>query len=181
MTIPNIITSPPRIDIAHQRIHEGNHFSVHKIYENLNVASPKYIMIIPPPAAPILSNTIEIHLIFQIETQPGGIIRFYENPTITNNGTELDTINKNRRSSTTSITKVFEDPIVTNDGTLLSEERGGTNTSGATIGEFRRNDEEIILNPIRRYIIKFIPFVDNTNATFKLDWYDNRPSFPVPI
>lgn len=180
MTIPVSIISKPTIDIAHHRIHEGNHFLVHKISTGINIASPKYFLIIPPPVQPGLLTT-EIHIIFEINTDIGGTLEFFENPTVTDNGILLSIINNNRRSSSTSLSQVFEDPIVTSDGTSLFGERGGTATNGASLGETRRNDEEFILNPSDTYILKFTPFADGANITVQLDWYDNRPSSPIPI
>lgn len=180
MTIPTSIISKPGLDIAHQRIHEGNHFFVHRIATGINMANPKYFLIIPP-LAQTDGTIVEMHIIFEVVTDIGGTLGFFENPTVTSNGTELTIINNNRRSSTSSLCQIFENPIVTNDGTSLSAERAGTTTSGAELGEFERNDEEIILNPTDTYILKFIPLADNANITMEINWYDNRPSAPIPI
>lgn len=180
MTIPISITSKPQLDIAHHRIHEGNHFFVHRIATGINMANPKYFLIIPSPVQPD-GSVIEMHIIFEVMTDIGGTLEFFENPIVTNNGTELTIINSNRRSSTTSLCQIFENPIVANDGTRLFEERAGTTTTGAELGEFERNDEEIILHQADTYIMKFTPLADNANITMEINWYDNRPSAPIPI
>lgn len=180
MTLPTPIISQPQLDIAHQRIHEGNHYFVHRIVTGINMANPKYFLIIPPPVQSD-GSIIEMHLIFEVVTDIGGTLEFFENPTVTNNGTELKIINNNRRSSTTSLAKIFEKPTVTNDGTSLFEERAGTTTNGAELGEFKRDDEEIILHQTDTYILKFVPLADGANITMELNWYDNRPSSPIPI
>lgn len=180
MTLPTTIISSPSIDISHQSIHQGNHFIVHRIATGINIANPKYFLIIPPPLATIPSNTIEVHLIFQVDSEPGGMLQFFEDPTVTNNGTVMTIINNNRRSITISLTQVYENTTVSNEGTSLLEDRKGTTTTGAVLGEFERDDEEIILNPSKKYLLKFTPLTDNTVITFELNWYDNRPSTPVP-
>lgn len=180
MTIPTSIISRPAIDIAHHRIHEGNHFLVHRI-TTVVFGSSKYFLIIPPPLQ-TTGSTVEIHLIFEVSSDVGGTLEFFENSTATTAGaTGLNPINNNRRSISTSLTYVFENPAVTADGTLLFEERGGSAAlSSVSLGEFERDDEEIILNPIYMYLLKFTPFAA-ANITMELNWYDNRPGAPVPI
>ena len=179
MTLPVSIVSKPSIDIAHHRIHEGNHFLVHKVSLALAALVPKHFLIIPPPLQPV-GSTVEIHLIFEIDSDVGGTLEFFEGSTVTANGVALDIINNNRRSTSTSLTEVFEDPTVTVDGTKLFQERIGTATTPIEIGEFDRDDEEIILNPNFLYTLKFTPLAA-ANITMELNWYDNRPSSPVPI
>lgn len=179
MTIPTSIVSKPTLDVAHHRIHEGNHFLVHKIATGIIAGTPKYFLIIPPPLQPG-SPTIEMHIIFEVDSDVGGTLEFFENPTVTGNGIPLPIINNNRRSGSTSLCEVFEDPTVVADGTQLFQERGGTATTGADLGEFDRDDEEFILNPSFTYILKFTPLAI-ANITTEINWYDNRPSAPIPI
>lgn len=179
MTLPVSIISSPGLDIAHHRIHEGNHFVVHKVTLAVPIAPPKYYLIIPPPVQPG-GTIIEMHLIFEIDSDVGGTLEFFEGSTITANGVPLDIINNNRRSTTTSLSQIFEDPTVTSDGTILFQERKGTALTEAELGEFDRNDEEFILHQNDNYILKFTPLAA-ANITMELNWYDNRPSAPVPV
>ena len=117
MTLPVSISPKPMIELAHHRIHEGNHFLVHKISLGINIASPKYYLIIPPPSAG--TNTIEMHLIFEVDTDIGGTLILFEGSTIADNGTALTIINNNRRSSSSSEVNVYEDPTVTTEGTSI--------------------------------------------------------------
>ena len=173
MTLPVPIVAMPSLELAHHRVHEGNHFMVHKIYTG--VATTRYFLVIPPPAPINPNNTVEMHLIFDIDTEPGGTLQLFEGPTITNNGASLNIINNNRRSSTSSLANVYETPTVTNDGTLIFEEAGGTIANGAELGEMDRDDEELILHPAKKYLFKFVPYAAAT-ITFELNWYDNRSS-----
>ncbi len=180
MTIPTSIVSKPTLDIAHHRIHEGNHFTVHKI-STVTLGTPKYFLIIPPPSPPG-GSIIEIHLIFHIDSDVGGTLEFFENPDIAGNGTQLNIINNNRRSTTTSQAQVFEDPNVTSDGPsiLFQQRKGSVAISDVVLGGFDRDDDEFILHQNTNYILKFTPLA-NANITTELNWYDNRPSSPVPI
>lgn len=180
MPLPILIAPKPLIDVAHYRIHEGNHFMVHKVSIGIAALVPKYFLIIPPPPVQPDGSVIEVHIIFEINSDVGGTIEFFENPTVTTNGTPLTIINNNRRSPTTSLSEIFEDPTVTSDGTLLSQERIGTATTEVVVGEFERDEEEFILHPQRTYITKFAPLAV-ANITTEFNWYDSRPNSPVPI
>lgn len=179
MTLPIPIAAKPNIPIQHQRIHEGNHFFVHKIALNINIANPKYFLLIPPPYND--SNTVKMDFIFEIVTDIGGTVYLFEDASVSANGTELYITNNNRWSSTTSGVYMYEDPTVTDEGLCIFEERKGTTTSGDEIGEFDRDDEEIIPHYNKKYIFKFIPLANGANITFEVNWYDDRPSSPTPI
>lgn len=176
MTLPVPIVSKPSIELAHHRIHEGNHFMVHKMYINV-VAATKYFLIIPPPVPANPNDTVEMHLIFEITTEPGGTLQLFEGSTVTINGAPLVINNNNRRSSASSLVSVYDGPTFTNIGTLIFE--GASAISGGEIGETDRNDEEFVLHPAKKYIFKFAPYVvapATITLTFELEWYDNRPS-----
>lgn len=180
MTLPTTIISTPQLDISHQKIHEGNHFDVHIVRTGINIVSPKNILFIPPASATILSNTIEIHLIFSLTSNTGATIEFFEGTTVTNNGTALNIINHNRRSFLTSLCEVFENPTVSSTGTSIFVIRTGTATSAGNL-ILRRDEDEYVLHPGTNYLLRITPLADNTDMTIVLDWYDNRPSSPVPV
>lgn len=180
MTLPTTIISKPQIDIAHQKIHEGNHFDIHIVRTGINIASPKDILFIPPTSAVIPSDTIEIHLIFSLTSNTGATIEFFEGTTVTGNGIAIDIINHNRRSSLTSLCEVFENPTVFGTGTILFTSRAGTATSAGNLS-LRRDEDEYILLPGTNYLLRITPLADNTDMSIVLDWYDNRPSSPVPV
>lgn len=185
MTVPTSIVARPSVDIAHHRIHEGNHFIVHKITIGVPAAPPKYFLIIPPPPQPN-GTIVEMHLLFELYSTTGGTLEFFENPTATIVGASpLTIVNNNRRSSTLSLCQVFENPTVTSDGTLLFQERKGIAGTEVELGEFERNEEEIVLHQLDTYLLKFVPIVSvpipTADITMELNWYDNRPSSPVPV
>lgn len=183
MTLPVSIVAKPSVQISHHRIHEGNHFTMHKINMGIDPAFPKYFLIIPPPLDPIPSNTVEIHFIFEIDAANFGVTaEFFEGSTASGINI-LPIINNNRNSTTTALTVVIEDPTVVSEGTKIFEELIGTTTSGGEGGENIRDEDEIILKVGTNYLIKITPLTPgpNTNITTELNWYDQRPSSPVPL
>lgn len=182
MTLPVSIVPRPTLQLSHHRIHEGNHFNIHKITTDLNLTITKYFLIIPPTIQIPPSATVEIHLTFEIVTDTGLQFEFFEDAAASN-GSQIMPVNNNRNSPTSALTQVFEDPIVTSDGTKLAEERIGTATSGGTIGEADRDEDEFILKIGSMYLIKITALFplgpQSTNITAELDWYDARPSSPI--
>jgi hypothetical protein len=181
MTLPTTIIAESSIDLSHERIHEGNHFYVRKVITGLNAGVAKNFLIIPPSEAEVSSDTVLIHIIYGVFANPGADIAFFEGSTVSSNGTEITPINNNRASDTTSVTKVFEDPVITSVGTQISEDRAGTPADLGMGGRLNRDEDEIILRPGTNYIFRVTPLADNTDIRITLDWYDNRPSSPIPF
>ncbi len=180
MTLPTPIISKPQIDIAHQKIHEGNHFDIHIVRTGIDIVNPKDILFIPPTSAVIPSDTIEAHLIFSITSNTGITVQFFEGTSVTDNGTAIDIINHDRRSSITPLSSAFEDPTVLDVGTIIFISRSGTIASAGNL-IMNRNEDEYILHPDNNYLLRITPLADNTDIAVALDWYTNRPSAPIPI
>ncbi len=177
MTLPNQIVARPTLPVPHQRIHEGNHYFVYKISLDIEHANPKYYLIIPPPY--IGTNTIEMNMMFEVVTDIGGTLQLFEDASVSANGTELYIVNNNRDKTILSGAHIYEDPEVTDEGLSIFEERKGTATSGAELGAYYLENEEIILDNSKKYLIKFTPLVDGANITMKFNWYNDRPSSPA--
>jgi hypothetical protein len=181
MTLPTSITANPRVELSHHRIHEGNFFSTHTISRGILIAKPKLFLFDSSPEAPLPPETIKIHLIFIVSSNPGVKIEFFEDAVISDHGPDVPIINQNRLSPTPPVGKVFQDPIVTTNGTLIFSQIVGDTTTGGTGGLVNRNEQEIILKIGTRYLLKITPLVDNTDTTTHFKGYDARPSSPIPL
>lgn len=182
MTFPVSIAPRPSIGLSHHRIHEGNHFSVHKINNNIDPLFPQYFLIIPPSAAPIPSDTIIIHIIFDISADKGITVELFEDSDAAN-GAPLFVRNDNRNSTTPALVSVSENPAVASEGTRIFEGFAGTTLTGGEVAENDRDEDEIILKIGSKYLLKITPLAagPNTNAFTEINWYDQRPSSPIPI
>jgi len=118
MTVPVSIVARPSLDIAHHRIHEGNHFVIHRITKALTTV--KYFLMIPPSGNP--SITTQIHIIFEVLSDGGMTLELFEGGTVSSNGTQLLPRNSNRNSTTPAFMTVLENPTVTSDGTGIFED-----------------------------------------------------------
>lgn len=183
MTLPTSIIAHPELDLPHQRIHEGNFFSTHTINTGLLTANPKQFLFISPSTIPPpdTQETIKVHLIFIVSANPGVKLEFFEDTTVSNNGTSVSTINQNRLSSTPILGQVFQDPIVESEGILIFSQIIGSTTQGGTGGLIDRDEQELILKIGTNYLLKITPLIDNTDITTHFKGYDARPSSPIPI
>ena len=145
MTLPTSIIANPRVDLPHHRIHEGNFFSTHTISTGLLIASPKRFLFVSPSVIfPNISDTIKVHLIFVVSTNPGAKLEFFEDTVVSNNGIVISQINQNRLSPTLPVGQVFQNPIITSDGTLIFSQIVGSTTEGGTGGLVDRDEQEFL-------------------------------------
>jgi hypothetical protein len=111
-------------------------------------------------------------MVFTVETEPGAKFEFFEDTTVTANGTALSIINYNRDSSTVSVLQIFKDPTVTADGTRIFLWQSGTTIAGGRIGGNIQHDDEFILKQNALYEIKITPLSNNTTVFIHIDWYE---------
>lgn len=181
MTLPTSIIAGPRVNLNHNRIHEGNFFSTHTISRDLLVANPKRFLfispsLVPPPNTP---ETTKVHLIFVVSTNPGAKLEFFEDTISPDNGIVVPIINQNRLSSTIPLSQVFQNPIITSEGILIFSEIVGSITEGGTGGLVDRDEQEFILKIGTKYLLKITPLVDSTDITVHFKEYDALPSSPI--
>lgn len=156
------------IDTVHDRIHDGQAFSISDRATPVNIATPKKYLFITP------NTGLRAHFIFSVHTEPGARIQFFEGTTVSANGTPLTPQNNNRNSTNTALLSVFADPTVTGDGTSLFDREEGTATVGPTkgVGLELAHTNEIILKQNTKYELKITPLSNNTVASTELDWYE---------
>jgi len=157
------------IDAVHRRIHDGVHFESSDLSTGINIATPKRFLIITP------NTTTRAHLIFDVETQPGSTVEFFEDTTVTANGTALAANNSKRDSATVATLQVFEDPTVTADGTLLFIKRSGTGVAGGRVVGDVSHDNEFILKQNANYQLKVTVLANNTDVSTDISWYEAAP------
>lgn len=154
------------IDIVHSKIHQGYGFQVGDLTLAVDIALPKKYLIITPDTGD------RAHMIFIVETEPGVKFEFFEDTTVTANGTALSIINYKRDSVITSVLQVFKDPTVTADGTQIFLWQSGTTTSAGKVGGNIQHNDEFILKQNTKYQIKITPLSNNTTVFIHFDWYE---------
>ncbi len=151
------------IDVEHYEIHEGATFTVLNVVD-LGNAEVRDILIVTPDTAKWA------HLVWEIEHELETKIQFYNNTTVTNNGTAIQAINRNGNSTENSTTLVFHTPNITNVGDLLGTIQQG---DGKKAGGSDREANEFILKQDCAYLVRITNLTVNNNLIFtKLNWYE---------
>lgn len=156
------------INSEHARIHQGNNFSISDVDTDVDIITPKQYLFITPNTA------TRIHFTFSLESEPGCTVEFFEDTTVTGNGTALSIINSRRDIANTSEMLAYYDPTVTVDGTRLFIQQSGTSTSGGKVGGHVSHEDEFILDVNSKYQIKITSLADNTKVSIYCDWYELR-------
>lgn len=94
----------------------------------------------------IAVNNEEIPTLFIVRSTGEATIDLIEGNTYTDNGTEIDIVNRNRASSNTPNSKIYKDPTIDTEGTTIAEEFIPGGARGASkIGGGADIREEFIL------------------------------------
>lgn len=163
MKIDNDTGAGVVVDNAHNRIHEGKSF----------IASFK-----TPDGSPLGDNaTLEFLIatrakILHFTFQPGGNsdleIEFFEDTTVTNNGTEVPVVGLNRERSIASQGDVYRGPTISSDGDLLLNEF----TSWSTGVPQPRSTLEWHLKPNVNYLVRITNRAGATQPVSLIaNWY----------
>jgi len=152
-------------NLVHKYQEEGKAFVSHYYLDNLNANNNASIL--------IRTNGKEINL-EEYKVTAGGsnnIIHFYESPTITNNGTEIEVYNFNRSSSNNATARIYFNPTISNHGTEINSHLIIDNKKvGGIVDE---NTLHFSLKENATYLIQ----INNEGSTneailFNLVWYE---------
>ena len=115
------------------------------------------------------NTTTRIYLSFAVNTNVLLEYFLYENPTISNVGTDLTSYNKDRNSSATATLDVNYTPTVSSAGTVLSHGYIVTNNNN-----IERSDTRMWkLKANEEYLVRATNNSGgNANVTILLDWYE---------
>ena len=156
-----------QIDIVHYQIHRGKAFIYPNYDIDVDIAVPKFFRL-TAPAAPK-----QVHLSFDFQALTAGTVEFYEDPTLTGQGSTVVGINLNRNSALTAGMTIGEDATQSALGTLIWQAplvtgQGFFTTSGGKDG----TRQEIILKYAEEYLIRFVTVADNNTLRTQLLWYE---------
>ncbi len=114
------------IDCEHAKIHNGYHFTTDYTTELGNAAALNLHILTP-------DSTMWAHMVFRVLTELESEMKIFEAPTLTNAGTALTVVSRNRNlASIANTTLAYHTPTIGDDGTLLRTKHFGTGrTSGA--------------------------------------------------
>lgn len=152
-------------DADHAKIHLGELFT--SSYKN-------------PDASPVADNAnfdvliitpadLSVNMTYEVTATGAYELAIYEDTTVTDNGTLLSRMNRNRiLSHKKAKTLVYHTPTVTNVGLLLLNE-----ASNGLLGGVNRGEKEWILKPSTRYLVRLINRAGSAQSMSTIvSWYE---------
>ena len=161
--VANAIDAIVTLDYVHFRGHMGDLFSGSII--SLNAVSGTVSITISPNAGEIL------HCDIQTISSGMGSIAVYESPTVTFVGSSVISMqNNNRRAGKTLSTVVSSNVTITALGTIIRAQTQtpvGVYTYGSSMG----SRYELILDPLKKYYIAYLPNGVTQSVSIILNMY----------
>lgn len=153
----------------HDKVHTEQFFTLSDFDPDVDVGSPKYWHVATP------DSDIRFHVKINLESDTGGLLEFFENPTTGSRGTELTCFNNDRNSSNACSILFYKDPTVSADGTRLQVARIGAGRD-KKLGGVAKSDSEWILKKNEQYLIKVTPDANDAEVTITFEGYE-APKF----
>lgn len=151
------------IDSAHLEVHAGRHFYAEH-NATINSGANLDVLFVTPAAG------LYAHMVVSAQVSDTATMYLYEGVTTSNDGTALGEFNRNRASSIEATVVATHTPTVTDTGTLIRQRSlsSAVNETGAN-----RDDQEIILAPETKYLLR-IASGANSNVCYAMgDWYEH--------
>lgn len=154
------------IDDVHYHTHEGRFYTLAEEVSGITTGNSRLYLIRPRQG---------MHFRPSVSSDTQAIIRFYENPTISADGTGLTPRNANRFKSDGDTNIIYRSPTVSANGTLLSIRHIGGTGPGHTraAGADALGLTEWILNPSNTYLFRCTADGGTTNFGVHFFWYIN--------
>jgi hypothetical protein len=157
------------ISYEHYEIHNNNHYTVSDYDNEVDTGTPKYWLF-------TTGADKYIHFRVRVVSSLNGLIEIFENPTITDNGTEITIYNNFRSSVNIPDMTAYYDPTVTDDGTRLYVEvmgSDGTNPNGSG-GGIMQSADEFILKQNEEYLVKYTTDSNDNRVSICAEFYEGE-------
>jgi len=153
-----------KIGLLHNKVHEGKLFLYSHYDTNVDIADPKYYLF-------KTHANYAIHMTGIFKSSKSGLIEFFHTPTITDNGTQLISLNYNGESSNTFNGTTYYDPTITVDGSIIFTDLIGANED-KKLGGGANPEDEFVLKHGMNYIIKFTPDENDARVSMNISIYE---------
>lgn len=155
-----------QIDYGHHEIHDGSSFSADYMADAAKDANVDLLVVTP-------NSSVYAHFEYEIDTEGEIDFGLYEGANPSNNGTPIQTQNRNRNLSTPSTTLVYHTPAIAagSEGTRIRFRHSG---SKKLIGGSDRAVHEIILKRNTKYLLRVRNDSGMENyIAVRTDWYEH--------
>ena len=166
-----VIAIPPE----HHEIHCGDSYTAHHVEDLSNSATIDYVIIVPDWGTVNGTNTgsdqtIKVaHLVGEIFGEAETSFWLYENPTVSDNGSALNVVNRNRNSTFTDFLNIYRGATITAVGSELEHAKFG---SGKLIGGGVSRTDEWVLRNNTTYLLRVTNDTTSNNYhTIRFQYY----------
>lgn len=160
------------IQSDHNYIHAGKAYNMPLFIDDLASAGVSYIRLTTPDN---LTSYTHFRPIGFSTVASGVLLEFFEEPTLTTQGTTKTPVNRNRNSSKSANTTIGTGATVSADGTLVLSATVGSGGNQAKTGggSADGSTEEIVLKPSTDYVIKVTNIgAVTTDIYISVFWYE---------
>lgn len=157
------------IDLPHMEIHEGHYF-YSLIDTTLASATGDTLKVLFWDS---LKTGVPVHAVFEIYSNNGaGTVDVYESDS-NYVGTAVTVLNRNRISAETTTWTVRKNITLKGGGTLVYHNEFGssTGTGSNKLGGAKRDENELLLNPAKRYKLICRVAANTTNLNLEIHFY----------
>jgi len=150
------------MDLAHHEVHEGEHFFL-RSYDFVPLNNGLGFLF-------YLNGSDDMHIIIEVFNKIEANYSLIENPTITNNGTKIDYLNRNRNYNDTDSIIIFKNPTFSGGKYIAKNSFGERRQFG---GE-ARDINELIFKRNTSYVL-YVENIGNgiNTINYIFDWYIN--------
>jgi hypothetical protein len=161
--------SPVVIQSEHHEIHCGDSYETTYHTDLGNGATQDILIVVPDEPGTGQAQKL-YHLTGLIEGENECSVTFYEGTTVSDNGTALTIINRNRNSTLTDFLDIYHTPTVTTTGSsIFGPWHFGV---GKSFGGSRGRSDEFVLKNNTTYLIRITnQTVNTTYINVELDYY----------
>ena len=156
------------IDIAHHKVHEGEHWNFSTRDADVDIAAPKYVRVTTAAGS-------DLHAEFGVSTTGAGFYELLEGPTIAaaTLGTQATAWNRNRQSTKNCPATFYADCEVSATGIILETHQLPAGEDKKAGGAGGRSANEWILAAGTEYVYRFTVGADDAKVSMDIDVYDN--------
>ena len=155
------------IDIAHHKVHEGEHWNFSTRDADVDIATPKTVRVTTAAGS-------QLHAVFTGSSTGAGYTEILEAPTIAaaTLGTQATAWNRNRQSTKNCPATFYTDCEVSATGTVLETYQLPAGTDKKAGGGLGRGGSEWILKASTEYVYRFTAATDDQKVSGLIDVYD---------
>jgi hypothetical protein len=155
------------IEYAHVAVHDDSFTIVNDYVADLDISTPRtYLMVAP--------DTLELHILWQLQTSAPVLIELYTDAVASANGTEILHFRPNLWTTKNIITS-YHTPTLTDAGTLVYRIYSGGasgNNASQSVGGSTRGGEEIIIPGGSNIVLKITALTNDTKMSIVGEYYE---------